>query len=124
MCGPVWSLAATGMRSGACCATRCARHKPRRWLALANMADTLRSYELHQAPAAVATPVARPAPVRRLPRVWYLLGRATRSSVAIAALLAAWETLPRVGAVDPVFLPPFSQVLRAWYDLLLSGELL
>jgi NitT/TauT family transport system permease protein len=55
--------------------------------------------------------------------VWYLLGRATRSSVAIAALLAAWETLPRVGAVDPVFLPPFSQVLRAWYDLLLSGEL-
>jgi NitT/TauT family transport system permease protein len=91
---------------------------------LADIADTIRRYELHQGPAAVAAPVARPAPARRLSLVWHLFGRAAYSSVAIAALLAAWEILPRVGAVDPVFLPPFSQVLRAWYDLLLSGELL
>ncbi|MFC0215874.1 ABC transporter permease [Paenibacillus chartarius] len=46
-----------------------------------------------------------------------------RSVAAIAALLAVWELAPRIGAVDSTFLPPFSEVLQAWWQLALSGEL-
>ncbi|MER7129243.1 ABC transporter permease [Streptosporangium saharense] len=47
-----------------------------------------------------------------------------RRTAAIAVLAAVWEILPRLDLVDPTFLPPLSQVLVAWWDLLLSGELL
>jgi NitT/TauT family transport system permease protein len=67
-------------------------------------------------------PATRTAP-RVTKKARSALFRLGRSSVAIAALLTAWEVLPRVGAVDPVFLPPFSQVLKAWYELLRSGQL-
>ena len=43
--------------------------------------------------------------------------------VAIAALAAVWETLPRLGVVDATFLPPLSEVLSAWWSLVTSGEL-
>jgi len=43
--------------------------------------------------------------------------------LAICVLLAAWELLPRVGAVNPLFIPPFSGVLSALADLNESGEL-
>ncbi|MBP2707724.1 ABC transporter permease [Microbispora sp. RL4-1S] len=46
-----------------------------------------------------------------------------RRTLALVLLAAAWEVLPRTGLVDPVFVPPLSQVLAAWYDLLLSGQL-
>jgi NitT/TauT family transport system permease protein len=44
-------------------------------------------------------------------------------SVAIVLLLAVWETLPRWGLVDRVFLPPLSEVLQAWWALAQSGDL-
>ncbi|GAA3116187.1 ABC transporter permease [Streptosporangium carneum] len=47
-----------------------------------------------------------------------------RRTVAVAALAALWEVLPRLEAVDPTFLPPLSEVVVAWWDLLLSGQLL
>ncbi|WP_240506423.1 ABC transporter permease [Thermoactinospora rubra] len=50
--------------------------------------------------------------------------RAFRASAAIVLLAAVWETLPRLGAVNPVFLPPLTEVLTAWYDLLRTGQLL
>lgn len=46
-----------------------------------------------------------------------------RRGAAIGILAALWEVLPRAGAVDRTFLPPLSEVLVAWFDLLRSGEL-
>ncbi|MEU9012225.1 ABC transporter permease [Streptomyces sp. NPDC048479] len=63
---------------------------------------------------------ALPAPVRRAGRI--LLTVVTRT-VAIAVLLAVWEAAPRLGLVDRTFLPPFSEVAVAWWQLLLDGQL-
>ncbi|WP_326825426.1 ABC transporter permease [Streptosporangium sp. NBC_01756] len=49
---------------------------------------------------------------------------AGRRVVALGVLAALWEILPRLEVVDPTFLTPLSEVLAAWWDLLLSGELL
>jgi NitT/TauT family transport system permease protein len=43
--------------------------------------------------------------------------------VAIGLLAAVWEVLPRLGVLDATFLPPLSQVLAAWWQLLVSGQL-
>ncbi len=58
--------------------------------------------------------------LRRLPGL--LLSGATKS-VAVLALLLLWELAPRFELVDRTFLPPFSEVLDAWYGLLQSGQL-
>ncbi|MGP7819366.1 ABC transporter permease [Niallia sp. 01092] len=47
-----------------------------------------------------------------------------KRSLAILLLLAIWELIPRIGLVEIAFFPPFSEVVRAWFQLLLSGELL
>ncbi|EFM11543.1 binding-protein-dependent transport systems inner membrane component [Paenibacillus curdlanolyticus YK9] len=52
-----------------------------------------------------------------------LLNKAFKRSIAIILLLVAWETVPRVGLVDATFLPPFSEVLRAWWGLLEGGDI-
>ncbi|SKD01157.1 ABC transporter permease [Paraburkholderia hospita] len=62
---------------------------------------------------------------------WHAIGeyasaaapRAFRGSIAIVAFIALWEVLPRAGWVDATFLPPFSTVLRALFDMVVSGEL-
>ncbi|KOV15564.1 ABC transporter permease [Streptomyces sp. XY413] len=55
------------------------------------------------------------------------LGRRLRAlalrSAAILALLALWETAPRLGLADPTFLPPVSEVAVAWWELLGDGQL-
>ncbi|MGC5307593.1 ABC transporter permease [Micromonospora zamorensis] len=50
-------------------------------------------------------------------------GKVLHRTVAIAALAASWEGAPRLGLVDRVFLPPLSEVLVAWWELLRSGQL-
>jgi len=52
-----------------------------------------------------------------------LLWRMAKRSVVIVLFCAAWETLPRSGLVDRVFLPPFSEVIEAAWHLLRSGAL-
>lgn len=47
-----------------------------------------------------------------------------KRSIAIVIFLALWEVLPRVGAVDPAFLPPFSVVMQTGWQLTLNGQLL
>lgn len=84
------------------------------------------------APSSASTPppapggTAAPAPAlrSRVPRrlLRLLLSGATKS-VAIVALLLLWELAPRFELVDPTFLPPFSEVLGAWYGLLQNGQL-
>ncbi|MGA5311178.1 ABC transporter permease [Micromonospora taraxaci] len=70
---------------------------------------------------------AAPVPDRVIPgRAGRLLGvggKVLHRSVAIAALAAIWEGAPRLGLVDRVFLPPLSEVLVAWWELLRSGQL-
>lgn len=51
------------------------------------------------------------------------LGRGLRAGGTLIALLAAWETFARSGAVSTFLLPPFSVVVeRIWQDAL-SGDL-
>lgn len=74
----------------------------------------------------VTTPVAPEpvrAPRRAARRLAGLLRSGVHKSIAIVALLALWETAPRLGLVDSTFLPPFSEVLTAWWQLLLDGQL-
>lgn len=46
-----------------------------------------------------------------------------RSSAAVLLFVALWEIAPRIGLADPVFLPPFSQVIGALAELVTSGEI-
>ena len=46
-----------------------------------------------------------------------------RRSLLLLVLLALWETIPRLGLADPTFLPPFSDVIAAGWQLAQSGEL-
>jgi len=70
---------------------------------------------------AAAPPVRRaPTPVRALTRI---TTGVLKRTVAIAALLLAWEFAPRLGLVDKTFLVPFSQTLPALWDLARDGQL-
>lgn len=46
-----------------------------------------------------------------------------RRSLLLIALLAIWEAAPRLGLIDAVFLPPFSDVNAAGWQLAQTGEL-
>jgi NitT/TauT family transport system permease protein len=52
------------------------------------------------------------------------LARRLRGSLAILAFLSLWELAPRLGLVEPAFLPPFSVVLGCAGRLLENGQLL
>jgi NitT/TauT family transport system permease protein len=93
---------------------------------LASITDTrARPTDIEPRPAAEATLVAGPGTSRRDRRwpVWRATGAVAKRVVAIGLLAAVWEILPRVGVVDATFLPPLSDVLLAWRDLLTSGQL-
>jgi NitT/TauT family transport system permease protein len=75
-------------------------------------------------PVVADRPTTRPGAVRRLAyRVPGLLLAVATKSVAVAALLGLWEAAPRLGLVDSTFLPPFSEVARAWWELAVNGKL-
>ncbi|MFJ8203222.1 ABC transporter permease [Micromonospora chalcea] len=71
----------------------------------------------------VAAPPAPAVAPRRPGRLLGLGGRALHRSAALLALAAIWETVPRAGLVDRVFLPPLSEVVAAWWELLRTGQL-
>ncbi|WP_328404066.1 ABC transporter permease [Streptomyces sp. NBC_00390] len=76
---------------------------------------------------AVPAVPAAPAQVPRAPSLLRRAGRAmvgvfTRT-VAVLTLIAVWEAAPRLGLVDRTFLPPFSEVAVAWWQLLRDGQL-
>jgi NitT/TauT family transport system permease protein len=81
----------------------------------------------HAASADTAAPSAATVAEGHRPRRWRgpvaWLGSAAQRSIAIGVLLAVWETLPRLNVVDATFLPPLSQVLQAWWNLAVSGQL-
>ena len=51
------------------------------------------------------------------------LGIIGQRSLLLLAFLAVWETAPRLGLIDVTFLPPFSEVIAAGWQLAQSGEL-
>ncbi|OMC06380.1 ABC transporter permease [Mycolicibacterium fortuitum] len=66
---------------------------------------------------------ANTQPAHRARRLPALAWRLLRPTVVVAAFLALWEVAPRTGLVDKVFLPPFSEVVSAWFTLLGNGQL-
>jgi NitT/TauT family transport system permease protein len=56
------------------------------------------------------------------PAIRWLIAFGKRS-LLVLALLALWEVVPRLGLTDPTFLPPFSDVIGAGWQLAQSGEL-
>jgi NitT/TauT family transport system permease protein len=42
----------------------------------------------------------------------------------VLAFFAIWEALPRLGLIDPLFLPAFSTTIKTLFDLIVSGKLL
>lgn len=75
-----------------------------------------------QAEIPTETPAA-PELEHRGSRLQALAWRLFRLTVVVAAFLALWEVAPRIGLVDKVFLPPFSEVVSAWFTLLGNGQL-
>lgn len=88
---------------------------------------------VRQPATTVAEPVraraaaADPAPGRGSRATAAALGRWVRAaglrSAALLALFALWEAAPRLGLVDATFLPPASEVAKAWWGLLVDGQL-
>jgi NitT/TauT family transport system permease protein len=54
---------------------------------------------------------------------WKYLQLIPQKSAVMILLLAIWEILPRLGLIDPVFLPSFSTVINSLAELTTSGEL-
>ncbi|AJY76534.1 ABC transporter permease [Paenibacillus beijingensis] len=50
------------------------------------------------------------------------LHRGYKASIAILVFLAVWEAAPRLGFVNVTFLPPLTEVLSAWWQLVVSGD--
>ncbi|BBX34751.1 taurine transporter permease TauC [Mycolicibacterium mageritense DSM 44476 = CIP 104973] len=73
------------------------------------------------APAVAPFSPSTPAPPPR--RATAVAWRLVRATSVIVAFLALWEVAPRVGLVDKVFLPPFSEVVEAWFALAANGQL-
>lgn len=82
----------------------------------------------------VIAPVAPPTPPSPLPAApptsrglgssaGALAWRLFKPAAAILAFLAVWEIAPRIGLVDKVFLPPFSQVAETFVRLVVNGQL-
>lgn len=76
--------------------------------------------ESAEAPAAPEPSAAKSA----LHRAGRIVTSAGLRSAAVVAFLLLWEFAPRIGLVDRVFLPPFSEVLQATAELIGNGQLI
>ncbi|MCF8571952.1 ABC transporter permease [Gordonia sp. HY002] len=63
------------------------------------------------------------AGVRHVSRFRARSARLTRGFVGVVLLALVWEFAPRIGLMDPNFVPPLSTVLESWWDLASSGRL-
>lgn len=46
-----------------------------------------------------------------------------KRSIVLILLVLTWENASRFGFVNPAFCPPLSEVLKAWWELAVSGDL-
>jgi NitT/TauT family transport system permease protein len=53
------------------------------------------------------------------------LVRLFRKTIAVIVFLSLWEIAPRfrLGGINPMFVPPFSTVIRTLWGIIVSGEL-
>lgn len=51
------------------------------------------------------------------------LQKLVKQTAVIVLLLLIWEIAPRIGLVDSAFFPSFSDVVKSWWEMLVSGEL-
>ena len=56
-------------------------------------------------------------------RIFSRLARVFRGLIGIGVLATVWQIAPKIGLVNPFFVSPLSDVLAAWWDLLVSGQL-
>jgi NitT/TauT family transport system permease protein len=66
---------------------------------------------------------AQPPPPVVSRRVRAIAWRIVKPAIAIIAFLAVWEAAPRLGLVDKVFLPPFTEVAATFVTLSGNGQL-
>lgn len=64
------------------------------------------------------------AGVTRVSSYFTRLGTLGRGLLGIVLLALVWEFVPRLGWVEPYFLPPLHTVLSAWFEMLKDGQLL
>src|SRR5512139_859634 len=60
----------------------------------------------------------------RIKQLLNVLGSWVQGLPLVFAFFAVWETLPRLGVIDPLFLPTFSATISTLIDLTLSGKML
>ncbi|WP_344681332.1 ABC transporter permease [Saccharopolyspora taberi] len=60
---------------------------------------------------------------RAVPRTRAGAGRVFKATAGIVLFLLVWELAPRIGLVDSIFLPPFSEVVGTWWELAADGQL-
>ncbi len=66
--------------------------------------------------------IPKAAPVRRKSRKLHL-GTFGYGLPLLVTFFVFWEIAPRLGWLSPIFFPPLSEVLTAWYAMLLDGTL-
>lgn len=64
------------------------------------------------------------AGVRHVSRYRQRAASIGRGLLGVVLLAAVWELAPRLGLLDEHFVPPLSDVLVSWWDLVTGGELL
>jgi len=82
---------------------------------------------MDRAQHAIERPILRePAAARvaALPPALVYLGSLLQRSAAILLVAALWELAPRLGLVEPAFLPPLSEVLTTGWELINNGQLM
>ncbi|ACT00381.1 ABC transporter permease [Paenibacillus sp. JDR-2] len=68
--------------------------------------------------------VPRPLQSRRIKlNVSLNIRKLFKQSIVLILLALVWQFAPLAGFADPAFLPPFSDVIQALWNLILSGEL-
>lgn len=64
-----------------------------------------------------------PHPPKVLGQIGAALFHLLRRTAALLVLIAIWELSPRLGLVEPAFVPPFSEVLQSGVQLVRDGQL-
>ncbi|MER2114776.1 MAG: ABC transporter permease [Solibacillus isronensis] len=52
-----------------------------------------------------------------------IIMKAFKKSIVLILFVLLWELAPQLDFVDKTFLPPFSEVILAWWDLFITGEI-
>ncbi|GAM10281.1 putative ABC transporter permease protein [Geobacter sp. OR-1] len=62
--------------------------------------------------------------IKRFEHLFEGLNKWSQGIPLVLAFFAVWEALPRLGLIDPLFLPAFSTTIKTLFDLTVSGKLL